>query len=227
MTDTLIKNAFEEEVFFTLRHQRNNWAKIAVGSVFSTILALGTLVVILPLNEVQPYVVMVDKTTGEAEKVVQIRPATLEQEDAVMQAELVSYVTDRETFDLADNKTRIPEVMTRSRESAAETLASQWSAGSPNYPPTLYGVDTRVRVVVKSISVTPATSKSPVQTARVRITKAREDKGRSVVERDYVSTIQFEFRPNQEATLQQVWKNPLGFIVTGYRVDAETAGEAG
>jgi type IV secretion system protein VirB8 len=227
MTDTLIKNAFEDEVFFTLRHQRNNWAKIAVGSVFSTILALGTLIVILPLNEVQPYVVMVDKTTGEAEKVVQVRPATLEQEDAVMQAELVSYVTDRETFDLADNKTRIPDVMSRSRDAAAETLAGQWSTGTPNYPPTLYGEDTTVRVVVKSISVTPASAKSPVQTARVRITKLREEKGRSTVERTYVATVQFEFRPNQEATLEQVWKNPLGFIVTGYRTDAETTGEAG
>ena len=227
MTDTLIKNAFEEEVFFNLRQQRNNWAKIAVGSIFSTVLALGTLIVILPLNEVQPYVVMVDKTTGEAEKVVQVRPASLEQEDAVLQAELVSYVTDRETYDTADNKTRIPDVMTRSRQTAAETLAGQWSAGTPNYPPTLYGTDTRVRVVVKSISVTPASSMSPAQTARVRITKVREDRGRAVVERAYVATVQFEFRPNQEATLQQVWKNPLGFIVTGYRIDAETAEPSG
>jgi type IV secretion system protein VirB8 len=224
MTNDLIKNAFEDEVFFTLRHQRNNWAKIAVGSVFSTILALGTLIVILPLNEVQPYVVMVDKTTGEAEKVVQVRPATLEQEDAVLQAELVSYVSDRETFDLSDNKTRIPDVMARSRDAAAETLSSQWSSGSPTYPPKIYGNDTIVRVVIKSISVTPGATADSVRTARIRITKLREEKGRPAVERAYVLTVQFDFRPDQEATLQQVWKNPLGFIVTGYRIDAETAG---
>ncbi|AYM60932.1 type IV secretion system protein (plasmid) [Agrobacterium fabrum] len=224
MTDSDTHHAFEDELFFTLRQQRNNWAKIAIGSVALALLSICCLLVILPLNETRPFVVMVDKTTGQAEKVVEVRPATLDQQDAVRQAELVSYVVDRETFDPADNGIRIPDVMTRSKDNAAETLASLWSASSKQYPPTVYGSDIRVRVVVKSISISPSARRNAPDLARVRITKYREEKGRETAERTFVATVGFTFQPNANAQLQAVWKNPLGFTVVSYRIDAELAG---
>lgn len=219
-----IQNAFEDEVFFTLRQQRNTWAKIAVGSIGMALLSLGCLVMILPLNETKPFVVMVDKTTGQAEKLVQVRPATLDQQDAVLQAELVSYVVDRETYDPADNSARIPDVMTRSRDNAAETLAQLWTSNSTQYPPTIYGNGVRVRVTVKSISISPAAHRNAPDLARVRITKYREEKGRETAERSFVATVGYSFRPKENARLEEVWKNPLGFTVLSYRIDAETAG---
>lgn len=224
MSTTPIQNAFEDEIFFTLREQRNNWAKIAVGSIILAILALGCLIAILPLNETKPFVVMVDKTTGEAEKLVQVRPASLEQQDAVLQAELVSYVTDRETYDPADNAVRIPDIMSRSQEDAAVTLAQIWNSSSLQYPPTVYGSGVRVRVVVKSISISPATRRGAFDLARVRITKYREEKGKEAAVRTFVATVGYAFRPKNDAKLEEVWKNPLGFSVLSYRIDAETAG---
>lgn len=221
-TTTSTANAFEDEVFFTLRQQRNNWAKIAVGSVVATLLALGCLIAILPLNETKPFVVMVDKTTGEAEKLVQVRPASLAQQDAVLQAELVSYVVDRETYDPADNAARIPDVMAKSSANAAETLAHLWTSGSSQYPPTVYGNEVRVRVVVKSISISPATRRNATDLARVRITKFREEKGRPTAERTFVVTVGHAFQPKDGAKLEEVWKNPLGFSVISYRIDAES-----
>lgn len=224
MSTTRIQNAFEDEIFFTLRQQRNNWAKIAIGSVALALLALGCLIAILPLNETKPFVVMVDKTTGEAEKLVQVRPASLDQQDAVLQAELVSYVTDRETYDPADNPVRIPDVMTRSHEDAAITLAQIWNSSSSQYPPTVYGNGVRVRVVVKSISISPATKHGGFDLARVRLTKFREEKGKETAARTFVATVGYDFRPKNDAKLEEVWKNPLGFTVLSYRIDAETAG---
>lgn len=224
MPTTPIQNAFEEEIFFTLRQQRNNWAKIAIGSIALALLALGCLIAILPLNETKPFVVMVDKTTGEAEKLVQVRPASLDQQDAVLQAELVSYVTDRETYDPADNAVRIPDVMTRSQEDAAATLAQIWNSGSSQYPPTVYGNGVRVRVVVKSISISPATKRGAFDLARVRITKYREEKGKETAARTFVATVGYAFRPKNDAKLEEVWKNPLGFTALSYRIDAEAAG---
>lgn len=222
MTKETTQHAFEDELFFSLRQQRNNWAKVAFGAMFVSALSMASLIIILPLNESKPFVVLVDKTTGEAEKIVQVRPATLEQSDVVLQAELVAYVTDRETYDKADSETRIPDVMARSKENAAETLAQQWSSKSPDFPPTLYGKDSRVLVTIKSISQIPAVSKSAIATAQVRIVKKREDQNRVVAERSYVVTVGYKFEPNPNATLQSVWKNPLGFTVLTYRIDAET-----
>ncbi len=224
MTDTDVHHAFEDELFFTLRQQRNSWAKIAVGSVLLALLSIGCLLAILPLNETRPFVVMVDKTTGQAEKIVEVRPAMLDQQDAVRQAELVSYVVDRETFDPADNASRIPDVMTRSKEDAAATLASLWTASSKQYPPTIYGSEVRVRVVVKSISISPSARRNAPDLARVRITKFREEKGKEIVERTFVATVGFLFAPQANASLETVWKNPLGFTVVSYRIDAELAG---
>lgn len=223
MNDRTTQHAFEDELFFTLCDQRNAWAKVAVGCVIASLLCLGALIVILPLKETKPYVVMVDKTTGEAEKIVAVRPATLQQQDAVLQAELVSYVTDRETFDPSDNRARIPDVMARSSDNAADTLAQLWRSDSPQYPPTVYGGDVRVRIVVKSISLSPGSRGAAPDVARVRLTKFREEKGRDVVQRSFVSTIGYQFKPKDNATLAAVWKNPLGFNVVSYRIDAETA----
>lgn len=223
MEDKATQHAFEDELFFSLREQRNNWAKIAVGCVVASIVSLITLIIILPLKEIKPYVVMVDKTTGEAEKIVEVRPATLQQQEAVLQSELVSYVVDRETYDPADNPTRIPDVMARSSESAAQTLSQLWRSSSPQYPPTVYGADVRIRIVVKSISLTPAVQRGALDLARVRITKHREQKGHEAVQRSFVVTVGFQFKPQVNATLESVWKNPLGFNVLSYRIDAETA----
>ncbi|MEI9414597.1 type IV secretion system protein [Mesorhizobium sp. Cs1299R1N1] len=223
MAEQAMQHAFEDELFFSLRDQRNNWARVAVCAVTASLLSVVALVIVLPLKETRPYVVMVDKTTGEAEKIVQVRPASLDQQEAVLQAELVSYVVDRETYDPADNSTRIPDVMARSSDNAAETLAQTWRSDSAQYPPTVYGDEVRVRVVVKSISLTPSGRRNAADLARVRIIKHREEKGRDTVERSYVVTVGYQFRPQVNATLESVWKNPLGFTVVAYRIDAETA----
>lgn len=216
------QHAFEEEVFFTLRKQRNNWAKVAIGCIGIAIVSILCLITILPLSEKKPFVVMVDKTTGQAEKIVQVRPATLDQEDVVQQAQIVSYITDRETYDRADNDVRITSVMNRSRETAASSLAAIWTSSSSQYPPTVYGEDVTVRVVIESISMTPSNQKDGYKVARVRIVKSREEDGVGTVARNYVVTLGFKFQPEPNATLSSVWKNPLGFQVVTYRIDAET-----
>ncbi len=217
------QHAFEDELFFSLRQQRNNWARIALGCVAGVLLSLVCLIVILPLNETRPYVIMVDKTTGEAEKIVQVRPVSLDEPDAIVQAELVSYVVDRETYQTADNRVRIPDVMERSSGQAAETLAMVWNSASSSYPPNVYGSDVTVRVVVKSISLTPTARRGGLDLARVRVSKIREEKGKQTAERSYVATVGYEFLPQENAKLESVWKNPLGFTVKSYRIDAETA----
>ncbi len=222
MNDEILKHSFEDEVLFSLQQQRNNWAKIAVGCVGLALLSIGTLIAILPLNETKPFVVMVDKTTGEAEKLVQVRAATLDEKESVLQAELVSYITDRETYDVSDNKTRIPDVVLRSSDQAKKSMTEIWTEGNAQYPPTVYGKDSRVTVKIKSISLTPMGATKNQNLARVRFTKRREDKnGVKPVERSYVATVGYVFEPTMERRLEVVWKNPLGFMVKSYRVDAE------
>lgn len=220
-TPEQIAYTFEDEVFFQLRSQRNRWMIIALLALTMAVVSMSAVVALLPLKEIKPFVVMVDRTTGEAEKVVQVRPVSLGEQEAVRQAELVSYVTDRETYDVADNQERIPDVLTRSRDQARSSLVALWTKGTENYPPDIY--TTRSRLLVKVVSITLLND----NTAQVRFRKTLETEGERAVERDFVATVGFNFEPRVERNLEAVWKNPLGFVVTNYRIDAETLSNRG
>ena len=217
-----ISKAFEDEVFYTLRKQRDAWARIAMISLGVTIVAVIALFFTLPLKEVRPFVVMVERTTGEAEKVVEVLPASLAENDAVLQGLLVSYITDRETFDNADNEIRVPEVLRRSSEQAAGSLKALWSVGNAQYPPDVYSESTRIDVQVKSIAVIPGSPGAELEIAQVRILKTRRENSRPVATRAFEVTIGYKFVPQPKASLNDVWKNPLGFKVVSYRLDAES-----
>ena len=208
--------AFEDEVFFSLRKQRNFWAIVAVVSLLVAVAAVGAVIAIIPLKEVRPYLVMVDRSNGQAQRIVQVEPLLLTEQVAVREAELVRYVSDRETYDISDNQQRIPDVLVRSEEQAANSLRSLWNSNSAEYPPTIYKSSIMVKVTVLSIS------QLDDNTAQVRFRKALKQEGQNDVERDFVATVSFAFRPKTERNLDTVWKNPLGFVVTNYRIDAET-----
>ncbi|ORE97057.1 VirB8 protein [Aurantimonas sp. 22II-16-19i] len=170
----------------------------------------------LPMKEIRPYVVMVDRSTGESEQIVSTRPGSLSDQEAVQEAEIVRYVTDRETYDVADNAERIPMVANTSVGQASASIRALWNSSADNYPPDIYGTDTLITVKVSSISMLGD------KTAQVRFTRRLERPGDNPIERNFVATVGFEFRPRVERNLEQVWRNPLGFTVTNYRVDAET-----
>ena len=210
---------FAEEVFFSLRRQRNVFMWTSLLCLVIALVAVTAVLGLTPLKEVRPYVVMVDSTTGEAEKIVEVRPVGLGEEEAVRQAELVRYVVDRETYDVADNAERIPDVLSRSADQAEDALRALWTPAAEAYPPNLHGHETLLRVVVLSVTLLDE------DTAQVRFRKTREAKGEKPISRDFVATLGFEFRPRVERRLEAVWANPLGFTVTNYRIDAETLSE--
>ena len=198
------------------RRERIAYAVAALGLLTGVGGLVGALS-LLPLKEVQTHVIVVDQATGDMDRVVHVEPLSLAEEDAVVQALLVSYVDDRETYDLADSEARINAVLDRSHGDAAQTLRALWTRGSENYPIDVYGRDAHIDVVIKTVAqIEPGV-------AQVRFTRtlwrARDDRE---VTRAYTATVAYDFRPETEATLQDVWANPLGFVVTGYRIDAET-----
>jgi type IV secretion system protein VirB8 len=91
-----------------------------------------------------------------------------------------------------------------------------WNSGSDQYPPSIYGGDTVITTRVRSVSILDE------NTAQVRFVRRLETEGATPVERDFVAVVGYAFEPRTERTLDQVWRNPLGFTVTGYRIDAET-----
>jgi len=198
------------------RRERIAYVVGGVGVVIGLAGFLGA-VSILPLKSIETHVVVVDKTSGQLDRVAAVQDLTLDESDAVIQAHLVAYVDQRETYDLADSEERINSVLERSDGDAARTLRALWNSANEDYPITVYGPDARIDVVIKSVNQLAG------NVAQVRFTRTlrlpRDDRR---VTRGYVATVAYEFRAETKQLLQDVWANPLGFTVTSYRVDAET-----
>ncbi|MEP4194273.1 MAG: type IV secretion system protein [Aliishimia sp.] len=211
------RDAFEADfIYGPRRRERFAYFVAAAGVIIGLAGFLGA-VSLLPLKSVETFVVVVDKETGEMDRVSQVAALTLDESDAIIQANLVAYVDDRETYDLTDGEQRINSVLDRSDSDAARTLRDLWSSTNEDYPITVYGREAKIDVVIRSVNqIEPGV-------AQVRFTRTlRRERDTRTVTRPYVATLAYEFRPETRQRLQDVWANPLGFVVTSYRVDAET-----
>ena len=211
------RDAFEADFIFGPRRRERFAYFIAAAGVIVGLAGFLGAVSLFPLKSVETFVVVVDKETGEMDRVSQVAALTLDESDAIIQANLVAYVDDRETYDLTDGEQRINSVLDRSDSEAARTLRDLWSSTNEDYPITVYGREAKIDVVIRSVNqIEPGV-------AQVRFTRTlRRERDTRTVTRPYVATLAYEFRPETRQRLQDVWANPLGFVVTSYRVDAET-----
>lgn len=211
-----VKSFLEEEMAFGIRkRERIAWI-VAAGGVATGLLGVAAVVLMLPLKQTEAYLAIVDKDTGVAERVVSVEKAGVDQAEGIKQSLLYSYVIDRETFDARDNEDRILKVYSRSEDGARRSLVALWAEGSENYPPKVYGASAKATVAITSI--TPITE----TTYQIRYTKtlARDADPERIGK--FYATVTFRFSPSQQSAISLVWENPTGFIVTDYRVTAET-----
>lgn len=201
------------------RSERRAWMVAAGASGIALVLG-AVLVAMLPLKSTEVVTVLVDRHTGDMEKIVKVEPTGIEDEEAVKQALLVSYITDREGFLSAGADARMQSVLRRTTGAARPALISLWTPGADNkdYPPSVYGPGAEVDVMVKRITFLEKS------VAQVRFEKTLRRPNQDPVTQAFVATVQFAFTPKRERSLALVWENPLGFEVTAYRVDAETVG---
>ncbi|ATG38090.1 Type IV secretory pathway, component VirB8 (plasmid) [Phaeobacter piscinae] len=210
-------DVFEADLILGPRRRERIAYGVAAAGVAIGLAGFFGAVSILPLKTVETHVVVVDKTSGQMDRVAAVQDLTLDESDAIIQANLVAYVDQRETYDLADSQERINSVLGRSEGDAARTLRDLWDARNEDYPITVYGREAVIDVEIRSVN------QLDDGVAQVRFTKTlRRPRDNRTVTRGYVATVGFEFRPETKQTLQEVWGNPLGFVVTSYRVDAET-----
>lgn len=213
-----LRSFLEAEMFFGVRKRERIAYTVAAGGLTIGLLGMISVATLLPLKETEAFLAIVDKDTGIAERVVAVEKAGMEQAEAIRQSLLFAYVTDRETYDQQDNEKRILRAYTWSQGNARQSLVALWTEGHPNYPPKLYGTGSKVRIDI--LSITPVTE----TTAQVRFTKTWVSEGAGIPDREgkFTATVTYRFEPARETALDLVWQNPTGFLVTDYRITAET-----
>jgi len=204
----------EELVYGALRRERL-WQRLGIfGLIFGIIGSLSAAAVALFDIDPPPVVVPYDPNTGFALPEVSVGATTVTENQAIIEAEVFRYVTDREVYNQLDNDLRIRSVLRRSDGAAAASLRRIWNSATPEYPPTIYGPNARLDVEILSINRIGANR------ATVRLRKRLTSLG-GVQAGLFTTTLLFEFRPEESRSIDQVWTNPFGFTVVEYSVRSD------
>jgi type IV secretion system protein VirB8 len=187
---------------------------IASLLIFVCCVQAAAIAIMLPLKEVVPYTVLVDKQTGYVETARGVQIGQLAEDQVIVESMLAQYVLARETFDPADFKDRYERVALWSLGPARDQYVGQYQAGSTDSVLTSLRPGTTVKVSVKNIELLTD------GTARVRFESERRDANAPPVVTDWQTIISFQFT-GQPMKMEDRLLNPLGFQVTAYRRDSE------
>lgn len=204
------------------RRNRNSralaWIVASVMSVVA-IVTLGILALLVPLKTYEPYMVVVDKTTGFVEVKRPMAEGALTQDEAVTMFNVVRYVKARETYDPKALKDNFDLAQLLASGDAARELTEIYSPANPNNPVKIYGTNTEVAVNIKSVTFPNN------RTALVRFS-TDEKSATNTIPRHWVSLVRFRYTG---APMRNEWRfqNPLGFQALEYRRDQETAPSPG
>jgi type IV secretion system protein VirB8 len=233
-TSPAIASALARSVNFELtladgvrRSERRAWM-VASCAMGMALLLAGGYVVVLPLKEKVPYLVMADAFTGTstvARLSGDFNQASITASEAINRSNIAHFVLARESYDYALIRLRDwTTVYTMASPGVAAGYTRLHAATNPESPYNLYGKSRAIRVSILSIQLLGGEHGTP-QGASIRFQRSVYDSGdassRPLDSR--IATLQFAYKANLSMDEKDRIENPLGFQVTSYRVDNDYA----
>jgi type IV secretion system protein VirB8 len=194
--------------------KRAAWIIAGAASVVALLEAIA-LVLLMPLKTVEPYTLMVDRTTGYVQALKPLDQAKMAPDATLTQSFLVQYVIAREGFDMATLNANYRKVSLFSADSARSSYLQMMPITNPQSPLNLLPRSTIVEVHVKSVS--------PIghNAALVRFETVRSDSdAQPQPANPWVAVVRYRYS-DAAMKLADRFVNPLGFQVVSYRKDPE------
>lgn len=194
------------------------WVAGAAGLI--AVLEAGALLLLTPLKTVEPYTLLVDRTTGYVQALKPLEPGRVAPDTALTHSFLVQYVIARESFDMATVNPSYRKVALLSTGKARSSYLAGMQVNSPTSPLIVYPRGTVVETRVRSVS--------PVgnDVALVRFETVRSDaNGRMHPPMSWVAVVRYRYS-GEPMKLEDRFVNPLGFQVVSYRRDPEALPQA-
>ncbi len=196
------------------RSKRLAW-RVATAAFAVAFIATVAVAGLTPLKTVEPFIVRIDNTTGIVDAVKGIGDSKTTYGEAVNKYFLQQYVMAREGYMrlLAQHNYRTVGLM--SSNQIQQQYYDAFNPKNPQSPLNLYGEYTRAQVIIKG------TTFLEKKIAHIRFVKEIQTGGTKPVWQHWSATIGFEF-VGTPANDKDREINPLGFIVTSYRLDPES-----
>ena len=193
-----------------VRHARNAWYVAWAGWLCAG-MSGASLLLLMPLKRVEPFVVRVDNSTG----IVDVVPAYTGQgalDEAVTRYFLVHYITVCERFNFATAESDYEECGAFHSARRNQAWYALWSPTNPASPLNVHKDGSSVRVQVESVSFFRRAS-GVADLAQVRYLKAqRQAQGEDERASHWIATIQYAYVAPAVDPKVRRW-NPLGFKI--------------
>jgi type IV secretion system protein VirB8 len=197
-----------------IQSRRLAWG-VASAACALAVVAVGAVAMLTPLKTVEPYVIRVDKSTGEAQIITAPKgPQPRTYDDAVNRYFIAQYVRLREGWlnDAARENAYTVTLMSDQAESGR--YLSGVEANNKNAPSNIYGDKGFVSIAIRTISFLSPT------VAQVRYTKVITLGQNTPVAQNWNAIMTFKYTTAPEHEKDRNI-NPLGFQVVNYRSDPE------
>ena len=197
-----------------IQSKRLAWG-VAGGACALAAASAAAVVMLTPLKTVQPYVIRVDRSSGETEIVTALKgPQPRTYDDAVNRYFISQYVRLREGWLNDAARENAYSVMLMSDHAEASRYLGGVQSGNRNAPSNIYGDKGFVSIAIRTISFLSPT------VAQVRYTKIITFGQNTPVAQNWnaIMTFRYTTAPEHEKDRNL---NPLGFQVVNYRSDPE------
>jgi type IV secretion system protein VirB8 len=197
-----------------IQSRRIAWG-IAGGATVLAVVAVFALAMLTPLKTVQPYVIRVDRTSGETEIVTALKgPQPRTYDDAVNRYFISQYVRLREGWLNDAARENAYSVMLMSDQAEASRYLGGVQSTNRNAPSNIYGDKGYVSIAIRTISFLSPT------VAQVRYSKIITFGQNAPVAQNWNAIMTFKYTTAPEHEKDRNL-NPLGFQVANYRSDPE------
>ena len=194
------------------------WWVAAAGWVCAVASAVA-IVVLMPLKQVEPFVIRVDNSTGIVD-VVPVYTGNVATDESITRYFLSHYLTVCERFNFSTAESDYEECGAFHTAQRNQAWYAQWTATNPASPLNVYKDGSSVRVQVTSVSFF-ARASGLADLAQVRYLKAtRQGGGAEEKFTHWVATVQYAYAAPAKDPKTRRW-NPLGFKVVDFKSEPE------
>ena len=221
-------NSWEQDrIAQAMASGRRGWIAAGVGGVLALLgFSMATFQSLRPPPA--PYPVIVDRTTGETSVVATLDAANVPALAALDQHNAAVFVRARESYNFQLLQRDYDQVARMTVPATWEPYGSQF-AGEKALQSVIAAKEEH-RVTVVSVRLTRAPQQGGTSKSGEAVVtfdrQIRPTQGQTPVTTRFVSTVRFEYRPAAMKKPADRIENPFGFVVTGYRADADLVAPA-
>lgn len=221
---------FEIQMTDITKRNVNRSLGVALGAVMLCVTMVCSYFLILPLNKLETYVLIADPYTGVT------RPARMDDDETfsrlvanepILRASITDYINARESFDFPRTAYRdFKLVRWMSTPAVFRQYDAIYQADNPDEPLKTFGKEKAVWVVFVSTQLRRIEDEKDMKyEATVRFQRHTYEKkgGKARLHDSKIATMEFTFDRRLHSDRNQRANNPLGFLVTAYRVDNDSS----